>query len=81
MLIEDSLGIAKQLEAEMAHVIDTYQCEWKTTVENPEKRKRFRMFVNSDETDNNVVFVEERGQIRPATETEKAEMAGEEIYA
>ena len=59
----------------MAHIIDTYQCEWKTTVESPEKRKRFRMFVNSDETDNNVIFVEERGQIRPATDDEKFELA------
>jgi nitrite reductase (NADH) large subunit len=80
VLVEDSLGIGEQLETEMAHIIDTYQCEWKTTVESPEKRKRFRMFVNSDETDNNVVFVEERGQIRPATEAEKAEMT-EEVFA
>ena len=29
--------------------------------------------------DNNVVFVEERGQIRPATEEEKAELANNEI--
>ena len=37
------------------------------------------MFINSEETDNNVVFVEERGQIRPATEDEKAELANNEI--
>ena len=74
VIIEDSLGIAEQLEGEMAHIIDTYQCEWKTTVASPEKRKRFRMFVNSDETDNNVIFVEERGQIRPATDDEKFEL-------
>ena len=35
------------------------------------KRKRFRFFVNSDEQDNNVLFVEERGQLRPATEEER----------
>ena len=29
------------------------------------------LFVNSDAGDNNVVFVEERGQIRPATADEK----------
>jgi len=55
----------------MQHVVDTYQCEWKTTVNDPEKLKRFRHFVNSDEADANVVFVEERGQIRPATPGEK----------
>ena len=30
-----------------------------------ETLKRFRHFVNSDEPDRNVVFVAERGQIRP----------------
>ncbi|MGH8491738.1 MAG: nitrite reductase large subunit NirB [Moraxellaceae bacterium] len=71
VVINDSLGLAAELEADMAHVVSTYQCEWKTTVNDPEKLKRFRHFVNSDETDNNVVFVEERGQIRPATPAEK----------
>ena len=74
VIINDSLGICEQLETEMQHVINTYQCEWKTTVESPEKRKRFRFFVNSDESDNNVLFVEERGQIRPATEEERAKL-------
>jgi nitrite reductase (NADH) large subunit len=71
VVINDSLGLAAELEADMARVVDTYQCEWKTTVNDPEKLKRFRHFVNSNESDNNVVFVEERGQIRPATPSEK----------
>lgn len=71
VVINDSLGIAAELEADMAHVVSTYQCEWKTTIEDPEKLKRFRHFINSDEKDSNVVFVEERGQIRPATPAEK----------
>jgi len=29
------------------------------------------LFVNSEQTDDNVVFVEERGQIRPADEQER----------
>ncbi len=52
----------------MQYVIDTYQCEWKTTIEDESKLKRFRHFINSDQPDDNVVFVEERGQIRPADE-------------
>ncbi|MFP5430250.1 MAG: nitrite reductase large subunit NirB [Gammaproteobacteria bacterium] len=72
VIINDSLGLAAELEADMAHVVSTYQCEWKTTIEDPEKLKRFRHFINSDEKDSNVVFVEERGQIRPATVAEKA---------
>ena len=71
VIIEDSLGIANELEAQMQHVVDTYQCEWKTAISDTEKLKRFRQFVNSDEEDPNVLFVEERGQIRPATDVEK----------
>jgi nitrite reductase (NADH) large subunit len=51
----------------MQQVVDTYQCEWKTAVTDPETRKRFRTFVNGDQPDENVVFVHERGQIRPAS--------------
>lgn len=71
VIINDSLGIAAELEAQMQHLVDTFQCEWKTTIEDPEKVKRFRHFVNSDEKDSNVVFVQERGQIRPARSDEK----------
>lgn len=71
VIIKDSLGIATELEQEMQYLVDTFQCEWKTTIEDPEKMKRFKHFVNSDETDTNIVFVNERGQIRPATEQEK----------
>jgi nitrite reductase (NADH) large subunit len=74
VVIEDSLGIAAELEVQMEHIVDSYQCEWKTTIENPEKVKRFRQFVNSNETDSNVVFVQERGQIRPANEDEKLKL-------
>jgi nitrite reductase (NADH) large subunit len=38
---------------------------------NPETRKRFRHFVNSEKADSTVTFVEERGQIRPATPAER----------
>jgi nitrite reductase (NADH) large subunit len=71
VVIEDSLGLGAELEAQMQNVVDTYQCEWKTAIENEQSRKRFRQFVNSDDADMNIVFVEERDQIRPATESEK----------
>jgi len=71
VVIDDKLGIAEELERQMQHVIDTYQCEWKTTLQDPSKLKRFRHFVNSDQADDNVVFVEERGQIRPARPDER----------
>ncbi|PHV04837.1 nitrite reductase (NAD(P)H) [Janthinobacterium sp. BJB412] len=71
VVVADKLNIADELEAEMQHVVDTYACEWKAAVEDPETRKRFRTFVNSDKGDQNVVFMEERGQIRPATFEER----------
>jgi nitrite reductase (NADH) large subunit len=75
VIIDDKLGICAELEKEMAEVIDTYECEWKKTIEDPERLKRFRHFVNSDRKDNNVVFVQERNQIRPATTEEKQQLA------
>jgi nitrite reductase (NADH) large subunit len=66
VVIDDALGICDDLEAEMAHHVATYECEWKATIDDPERVKRFRSFVNSDEVDPNVVFVSERGQPRPA---------------
>ncbi len=71
VVVEDSLGIASELEADMENVVRTYQCEWKTTVESPEKLKQFRAFVNTDESDPSVVVVAERGQKRPAFWPEK----------
>lgn len=66
VVINDSLGICDQLEADMQHLVDTYQCEWKAVVENPKLRAKFRHFANSDHTDNTLTFVDERGQQRPA---------------
>ena len=71
VVVADRLGIAHELEADMQHVVDTYACEWKEAVSNPAVRQRFRHFVNSGKNDENVVFVEERGQIRPATPLER----------
>ncbi len=74
VIIDDKLGICDELEKEMARIVNTYQCEWKTTIDDPEKMKRFRHFVNSDKKDNKVVFVQERDQIRPATAEEEKEL-------
>jgi nitrite reductase (NADH) large subunit len=71
VVCEDKLGIAAELEADMARVVASYACEWKQAVEDPAIRKRFRHFVNSSATDTNVVFVKERGQIRPANAAER----------
>jgi len=71
VVCEDSLGIGAELEADMQKLVDTYECEWKKAINDPEIMKRFRHFVNSDDPDKNVVFVTERGQIRPARPGER----------
>ncbi|WP_411728517.1 nitrite reductase large subunit NirB [Methyloglobulus sp.] len=71
VVIDDKLGLCGQLEQQMEHVINTYHCEWKATIEDENKLKRFRHFINSDQPDDNVIFVEERGQLRPADEDER----------
>jgi nitrite reductase (NADH) large subunit len=79
VVIEDSLGIAAELERELQHVVDSYQCEWKTTLADPGKLKRFRPFVNSDAVDPSIVHVPLRGQHRAARWSEKADRVKEGI--
>jgi nitrite reductase (NADH) large subunit len=71
VVCDDKLQIAAELEAEMAKVIDTYECEWKKAVNDPQTLRRFSHFVNSSALDSNIVLVEERGQRRPATRQER----------
>jgi nitrite reductase (NADH) large subunit len=79
VVVEDSLGLAAELEADMQHIVATYECEWKATLQDPRKLRQFRTFVNSDATDSSVVFVQERGQPRPATWSEKAALVSEAL--
>ena len=65
VVINDSLGINEQLEEDMKALIDTYHCEWKEVVENPELRKRFNHFVNAPaEKDPHAQFEPLRDQVR-----------------
>ncbi|HWA38020.1 MAG TPA: nitrite reductase large subunit NirB [Burkholderiales bacterium] len=79
VVLEDALGIGAELEAEMQKLVDGYACEWKVAIEDPEILKRFRHFVNSDEPDRNVMFVAERGQVRPARADERREDEAEAV--
>jgi nitrite reductase (NADH) large subunit len=63
VVVNDSLGMSAQWEAEMQVLVDCYKCEWKEAIENPEIRKRFNHFVNAPEVkDPTVVFEEMREQ-------------------
>ncbi|WP_454688492.1 nitrite reductase large subunit NirB [Achromobacter aloeverae] len=66
VILEDSLGLGAELEAQMQAVVDSYECEWANALSDPEKLKRFRTFVNQRGGDPDIVFVDERGQKRPA---------------
>jgi len=65
VVVNDSLGVAAQLEEEMQSLVDTYHCEWKEVIESPELRKRFTHFVNAPaEKDPTVQFEPLRDQVK-----------------
>ncbi|TCI96457.1 nitrite reductase large subunit NirB [Aeromicrobium sp. IC_218] len=77
VVMDDSLGIAADLDAAMAGHVDRYEDEWAATLADPEKLRRFSAFVNApDVGDPDLAYVQERGQKRPATEQERAVLIG-----
>jgi len=83
VVIEDKLNIGDELEADMQRVIDTYECEWKKTLDNPERLKRFAHFINSEATDDNLAYEADRGQskARIASKERQEQAKGQEIPA
>jgi nitrite reductase (NADH) large subunit len=65
VVIEDALGIGAELEEEMGSLVGSYRCEWSATLADPTKLERFRTFVNTDQPDQELEYVRERGQRRP----------------
>jgi len=74
VIVDDKLSLCDELEQEMAAVVDSYQCEWKTTLSDPERLKRFSHFVNSDKADEKISFIKERNQIRPLAKMERIDV-------
>lgn len=73
VVINDSLGLAAELEEAMAAHVDNYEDEWAATLADPERLRRFRSFVNAPTTaDPSIALVSERDQMRPATSEERA---------
>ncbi len=66
VIIDDKLGICDELERRMQFLVDTYKCEWTEVVNDPERRKAFSQFVNSDESETGIEIITERSQNRPA---------------
>lgn len=74
VIFDDGLGICADLDAAMAAHLDSYEDEWKATLEDPDKLRRFASFVNAPSTpDPSLAYTAERGQPRPATEAERAD--------
>ncbi len=72
VVLDDSLGLAEELEHQMQSLVDNYVCEWKRTLEDKQALKRFRTFINdAQQIDENIIHFRERDQPRPATLTEK----------
>ncbi|KAA1248142.1 nitrite reductase large subunit NirB [Aquimarina sp. RZ0] len=65
VIIDDKLGIAEDLEKEMKTLVNKFKCEWTQAINDPEIMKRFNHFVNSEEEDDNIVFVPLREQKMP----------------
>jgi nitrite reductase (NAD(P)H) len=66
IILNDELGICADLDAEMDALIGTYEDEWKRAVQDPDLRKHFRAFVNSEEKNQGIEQIVERGQPRAA---------------
>ena len=71
VIIDNKLGINDELETEMTRLRSLFVCEWKQTVEHPENQHRFAHFINSNKRDENVQFITERNQHRPASLQER----------
>ena len=66
VVVHDSLGIAAELEAQMAEHVTGYADEWAGVLADPEKLARFTSFVNAPGTpDPTISFRAERGQSVP----------------
>ena len=65
VIVNDKLGICEDLERQAQYLVDTYKCEWREVVENPERQRLFRQFVNTDENEPTIEFVKDREQHHP----------------
>jgi nitrite reductase (NADH) large subunit len=66
VVVDDALGLGAELEGDMARHVGGYFDEWRATLEDPDKLRRFVSFVNAPDTpDPTIEFTTERDQVRP----------------
>ena len=66
VVVDDELGLAAELEADMDRHVASYECEWTATLADPGRLARFTSFVNSAAPDPTITHVRIRGQRMPA---------------
>ncbi|KAI0329154.1 nitrite reductase [Cubamyces sp. BRFM 1775] len=68
VILDDQLGICGDLERRMDELVGSYYDEWKAVVDDQERQRKFRQFVNTvrDERVPQAEKIVERGQSRPA---------------
>jgi nitrite reductase (NADH) large subunit len=67
VVVDDAQGIGAELEAEVQRHVAGYVDEWRATLDDPEKLRRFTPYVNAPGLgDPDLAYVPERGQARPA---------------
>jgi nitrite reductase (NADH) large subunit len=66
VIVDDSLGIAHELDAAVEAHVAGYADEWAAVLDDPVKLRRFVSFVNAPQTpDPSIAFTAQRGQPRP----------------
>ncbi len=66
VIVDDRLGICADLDAAMERHVAAYSDEWRDTLDDPERLRRFVSFVNAPRTpDPSIGFEVERDQIKP----------------
>ncbi|RAY11093.1 nitrite reductase (NAD(P)H) [Actinomadura craniellae] len=66
VIVDDRLGLCAELDAAMDRHVAAYSDEWRDTLEDPDKLRRFVSFVNAPDTpDPSIRFEPERDQIKP----------------
>ncbi len=81
VIVDDTLGLNKQLEADLALLREKYVCEWQATLDDPAQHTRFAHFINTPQRDPLVQSVAEREQHRPARPDERIPVKRREVQS
>ncbi len=66
VVFDDSLGLCADMDADVERHVGGYECEWKATLDDPDRLAHFVEFVNVPDVHTTPVWMTERGQRVPA---------------